>query len=136
VFWDESGASLLAGLMALLALGTVTHALVSSVRRRHGDLAVLKVLGFVPRQVSAAVAWQATAFAAMAVLVGLPLGVAVGRWAWLLVAGQLGVVPEPAVPPRQVLAVIAGALLAANLIATAPGWVAGRLRPAVVLRSE
>jgi ABC-type lipoprotein release transport system permease subunit len=114
----------------------VTHALVSSVRRRRGDLAVLKVLGLCPGRCRRRSPGQATAFAAMAVLVGLPLGVAVGRWAWLLVAGQLGVVPEPGVPPRQVLAVIAGALLAANLIAAAPGWVAGRLRPAVVLRSE
>jgi predicted lysophospholipase L1 biosynthesis ABC-type transport system permease subunit len=128
--------TLLAALMVLLALGTVTHALVSSVRRRRRDLAVLKTLGFLPRQVSATVAWQATASATAAVLAGLPLGVAIGRWAWQLVAGQLGVVPEPAVPPLQVLAVAGGALLAANLIAATPGWVAGRLRPALVLRSE
>jgi hypothetical protein len=128
--------ALLAALVALLAVGTVTHALVSSARRRRSELAVLKTLGFLPRQVSATIAWQATALATAAVLAGLPLGVAVGRWAWRLVAGQLGVVPEPAVPPRQVLAVIAGALLAANLIAAAPGWVAGRLRPALVLRGR
>jgi FtsX-like permease family len=128
--------ALLAGLMASLALGTVTHALVSSVRRRRGDLAVLKVLGFVPRQVSATVAWQATAFAMMAVLAGLPLGVAVGRWAWRLVATQLGVVPESVVPSLQVATIVGGVLLAANLIAAGPGWVAGRVRPALVLRSE
>jgi ABC-type lipoprotein release transport system permease subunit len=108
----------------------------SSVRRRRRDLAVLKTLGFLPRQVWATVAWQATAFATMAVLAGLPLGVAIGRWAWRLVAVQLGVVPEPALPPLQILAVAGGAILAGNLIAAGPGWVAGRLRPALVLRSE
>lgn len=128
--------ALLAALIALLALGTVTHALVSSVRRRRRDLAILKTLGFLPRQVSATVAWQATAFATMAVLAGLPLGVAIGRWAWQLVANQLGVVPEQYLPPLQVLAVAAGAILAANLVGAGPGWVAGRLRPALVLRSE
>jgi ABC-type lipoprotein release transport system permease subunit len=128
--------ALLAALVALLALGTVTHALVSSVRRRRRDLAVLKTLGFLPRQVSATVAWQATVFATAAVLAGLPLGVAIGRWAWQLVAVQLGVVPEPVVPPLQVLAVVGGAFLAVNLIAVGPGWLAGRLRPALVLRSE
>jgi hypothetical protein len=127
---------LLAGLVALLALGTVSHALVSSTRRRRRDLAILKTLGFLRRQVSATVAWQATAFATAAVLVGLPLGVAVGRWAWQLVAVQLGVVPDPVMPPLDVLAIAGGALLVANLIAAGPGWVAGRLLPALVLRSE
>jgi hypothetical protein len=127
---------LLSTLVALLALGTVIHALVSSVRRRRRDLAVLKTLGFLPRQVSATVACQATAFAAAAVLVGLPVGIAVGRWAWRLVADQLGVVSEPVVPSLQTLAVAGGAVVVANLIAIGPGWAAGRLRPAIVLRSE
>jgi ABC-type lipoprotein release transport system permease subunit len=127
---------LLAAMVALLALGTVTHALVSSVRRRRRDLAVLKTLGFLPRQVSVTVAWQATAFAVAATLAGLPLGVAVGRWAWRLVAVQLGVAPAPAVLPVQLLVIAGAAVLAANLIGVGPGWVAGRLRPAVVLRSE
>jgi hypothetical protein len=126
----------LAALVALLALGTVTHALASAVRRRRRDLAVLKTLGFVRRQVSATVAWQATAFAVAAVVVGVPLGIAVGRWAWRLVANSLGVVPEPVMPRSGLLVVAGGALLAANLIAAGPGWVAGRLRPALVLRSE
>jgi ABC-type lipoprotein release transport system permease subunit len=128
--------SLLAALVTLLALGTVTHALISSVRRRRRDLAILKTLGFLPRQLSATVAWQATAFATAAVLVGLPLGVTVGRWAWRLLAIQLGVAPEPIVPWLQVFAIAGGTFLAANLIAAGPGWVAGSLRPATMLRSE
>jgi hypothetical protein len=44
--------------------------------------------------------------------------------------------PRAIVPPHQVLAVVGGAFLAVNLIAVGPGWVAGRLRPALVLRSE
>ena len=76
------------------------------------------------------------ALAVAAVLAGVPLGVAVGRWAWLLVAQQLGVAPEPVVSTLQVLAIAGGALLTANLISAGPGWAAGRLRPAPVLRSE
>ena len=127
---------LIAALVALLALGTVTHALVSAVRRRRRDLAVLKTLGFLRRQVSATVACQATAFAVVAVVVGVPIGIAIGRWSWRLVANSLGVVPEPVMPLSGLLAVAGGVLLAANLIAAGPGWVAGRLRPALVLRSE
>src|SRR4029077_17355812 len=51
----------LALLLTLLAIGTVAHTLVTSVRRRRHDLAILKVVGFVRGQVRAAVAWQATA---------------------------------------------------------------------------
>jgi putative ABC transport system permease protein len=127
---------LLAGLITLLALGTVTHALVTSVRRRRRDLATLKTLGFTRGQVSATVAWQATVFALLAAAVGVPLGVAGGRWAWRLVADQLGVVSGPVVPPLPVLAIAAGALAVANLAAAGPGWTAARIRPAVVLRAE
>jgi hypothetical protein len=127
---------LLAGLVALLALGTVAHALVTSVRRRRRDLAILKTLGFARGQVSQTVAWQATTFALVAGLIGVPLGVAGGRWAWRLVAEQLGVASGSVVPIVPVLAIAAGALLVANLVAAGPGWAAARIQPAVALRSE
>jgi hypothetical protein len=126
----------LAVLVALLAVGTVAHALISAVHRRRRDLAILKTLGFVRGQISATVAWQATTFALVAVLFGLPLGVAAGRWAWRLTAEQLGVASPPVSPPLPILAIAAGAVVTANLIAAPPGWVAGRLRPAPVLHSE
>jgi ABC-type lipoprotein release transport system permease subunit len=127
---------LLAGLVALLALGTVTHTLVTSVRRRRRDLAILKTLGFGRGQISQTVAWQATSFALAAGLLGVPLGIVGGRWAWLVVAEQLGVAAGPVVPPVLLLTIAVGALLAANLAAAGPGLVAARIRPATVLRSE
>jgi hypothetical protein len=66
----------------------------------------------------------------------VPFGVAGGRWAWRLVADQLGVVAGPVVPPLPVLAIAAGALLATNLAAAGPGWAAARIQPAPVLRTE
>jgi hypothetical protein len=127
---------LLASLVALLALGTTAHALITSVRRRRRDLAILKTLGFVRGQVSQTVAWQATTFALVAGLIGVPLGIAGGRWAWRLVAEQLGVASGPVVPFAPVLAIVTGALLVANLIAAGPGWTAARIQPSVALRSE
>jgi hypothetical protein len=127
---------LLAALVTLLALAMTTHTLVTSVRRRRRDLAVLKTLGFVRRQVAATVAWQATTFAVVALVLGLPLGLAAGRWAWQLTAAALGVDSGPVVPGAAVLAVVAGTLVAANLVAAGPGRVASRLRPAAALRSE
>ena len=122
--------------MALLALGAVTHALASSVRRRRRDLAVLKTLGFVPGQVSATIAWQATTFAVVALALGLPLGVAAGRWAWQLTALQLGVESGPVVPLLPLAIAAAASVLAANLAAAAPRWAASHLPPAAALRTE
>jgi hypothetical protein len=126
----------LAGVLAALAVATVTHALVAAVRRRRRDFAILKTLGFARRQVSATVAWQASTVLVIAVLVGLPLGVAAGRWAWALVARQLGTASEPETPLRAVLLAIPAGLLLANVVAAVPARVASRLKPATVLRSE
>ena len=125
----------LALLLGLLAIGTVAHTLVTSVRRRRQDLAILKVMGFVRGQVRAAVAWQATAIALAGLIVGLPLGVAAGRWAWLAFAGQFAIRPVPVLSPLVLLAVPA-VLLLANAAAALPGRSAARTRPAVTLRAE
>jgi hypothetical protein len=127
---------LLAGLVALLALAMMTHTLVTSVRRRRRDLAVLKTLGFARGQVAAAIAWQATTFALIALCLGLPVGVAAGRWSWQLTAAALGVSSAPVVPLAAVLAITAATVVAANLVAAVPGRAASRLRPATALRAE
>ena len=117
----------LSGLLALMAAGTLAHTLASSTRRRRRDLAILKTLGFTRRQVRHAVAWQATTDRAIALLIGLPAGIAGGRWAWRVFAAQLGVLPEPAVPLTTILIAIPAALVLANLIAAAPGRAAARI---------
>lgn len=126
----------LSGLLALIAAGTLAHTLASSTRQRRRDLAIFKTLGFLRREVRQSVAWQATTIAAIALLAGLPIGVACGRWAWRIFAAQLGVLPEPAVPLAAILIAIPGALAIANLIAAAPARAAGRTQPATVLRAE
>jgi hypothetical protein len=128
--------SVLAALFAGVALLTVGHMLVSSVRRRRHDVAILRTMGFVRRQVSAAVAWQATTVVLVALLAGLPLGIALGRWTWALVASQLGVHSQPVVPVLVVVLVTAGALVIANAVASFPGVLAARTRPAEILRTE
>jgi hypothetical protein len=126
----------LAGLLVVLAVGAMALTLIASVRRHRRDLAILKTIGFVRGQIFATVAWQATALAAGALVVGLPCGVALGRWTWDLVAGGVGSVSPPIVPLTSLLAVAAATLLVANLLAGGPGWAAGRVPPAEVLRSE
>ena len=54
---------MLATLIAMLAAGSLAHALVVSLRRNRRQLAVLKAIGFTRPQVSSVVAWQATTLA-------------------------------------------------------------------------
>jgi ABC-type lipoprotein release transport system permease subunit len=110
--------------------------LLTSLRRRRRDLALLKTLGLLRPQLLRVVFWQASALAAAALLIGLPLGLLAGRWAWALFAGSAGVAPGPDIPVPIILAAIPVTLLLANLIAAGPGWAAARISPASVLRSE
>ncbi len=86
---------LLAGGLALGAVVALGLALLASVRRRRHDLALLKTLGFTQRQLAAAVAWQASIAALVGIAIGLPCGIALGRWLWTLFAQEVGAVPAP-----------------------------------------
>ena len=126
----------LAGFVTVVALIAVGYALVIGIRRRRRDLAILKTLGFDRGQVRAAVAWQATTLGALGVVVGVPLGILVGRVAWKLVADDLGVTDRITEPVLGLVVVAVAAIVLANVIAWFPARAAARTRPAVVLRSE
>jgi putative ABC transport system permease protein len=106
------------------------------VRRRRRDLGLLKAIGCTIRQVLSIVQVQATTLVGVTLLVAIPAGIVTGRLAWIVTAHWLGVPAAPVVPIGVVIAVVAVALLAGNLVAFAPGLSAGRVRPAVALRSE
>jgi predicted lysophospholipase L1 biosynthesis ABC-type transport system permease subunit len=96
----------------------------------------LKALGLTRRQVAATVAWQATALAVAALVIGTPLGVVAGKLAWAAFATSLGVPTGADIPVFAVLATVAGALLAANALAAGPALAASWAPPAEALRSE
>jgi ABC-type lipoprotein release transport system permease subunit len=125
-----------ASVLTLMAGAALAHTLGAVVRRRRRDLAILKTLGFVRRQVWSTVAWQATTMAAVGLTLGVPLGISAGRWAWRLFADGLGIVPEPVLPLPAVALLVPIAFLAANLVAAVPGRAAARTQPALVLRAE
>jgi hypothetical protein len=118
---------------AIVALGLT---LAASVRRRRRDLALLKTLGFTQRQLAAAVAWQSTVIAAIGIILGVPLGIVLGRQLWILFARNINAVPDPAVPVLSVLLVAIGALVFANLDAALPGLDAAHTPAALALRAE
>jgi predicted lysophospholipase L1 biosynthesis ABC-type transport system permease subunit len=127
---------ILGGVLALLAVGTLAHVLVTAVRRRRRDLAILKTLGLVRRQVLGVVEWQALSLAGVALLIGVPLGLLAGRWAWSLFASSVGLAPAVSIPIALVVLIIPVTAVVAALIAAWPGRAAARLRPATVLRAE
>ncbi|HYT40682.1 MAG TPA: FtsX-like permease family protein, partial [Acidimicrobiia bacterium] len=124
------GTALAAGAVSALGL-----TLVASVRRRRRDLALLKTLGLTRRQLAAVVAWQSSAVVAIGTVVGVPLGIALGRALWDLFADNIHVVPAPSVPAGSIALVAAGAVVLANLVAAIPGRIAARTPAALVLRT-
>ncbi len=127
---------ILAGGVAAGAVAALGLALVASVRRRRRDLALLKTLGFTRRQLAATVAWQSTVIAGGGVVVGVPVGIAAGRWLWVLFAHSLSAVPDPVIPAASVALAALAALVLANLVAALPGRAAARTPAAIVLRAE
>jgi len=126
-------------LAAGLALGAVVAlglALTASVRRRRHDLALFKALGFTPRQLASAIAWQASIAAGVGILFGVPLGIALGRWLWTLFAGEIGVVPAPTVPVWWTISAALAAVILANVVAAFPGRMAARTPSALALHGE
>ena len=80
------GAALAAGAFAALGL-----TLMASVRRRQRDFAVLRTLGFTRRQLALTVTWQASLSVGVGAIVGVPLGIVVGRTLWSLFAHEISV---------------------------------------------
>ena len=138
VNYQSTGATpavLAAGLAAgaFLALGLTLSA---SVRRRRRDLALLKTFGFTHRQLAAAVTWQASVVAFFGIVVGVPVGIVVGRWLWILFADAIDAVPSPSVSVVDILLVGLGTLVLAVLAALVPSRMAARTPTALVLRAE
>ncbi len=121
-------------MLAVFGAATLAHLLVVSVSRRRREVGLLKVLGFVNRQVVSTVSWQATTLALVGVVIGVPLGLVVGRGVWNTFANNLGVVPVAVVPCLLTAAITAGVLVGANVIAIAPALVAARSKPGELLR--
>jgi hypothetical protein len=95
-----------------------------------------RTIGFVSRQLAAAVNWQASVAAVIGIVVGIPLGIVAGRWLWDLFAGQIYAVPYPTVPPGSVVLIALGPLVLANVVAAVPARWAARTRTAMLLRAE
>jgi hypothetical protein len=135
---EEMGALPL-GLGLSMAFGAVLSlgiALAAFVRQRRRELAILKTVGFTRRQVRSAVVWQGALALLVALAIGVPLGIAGGRWLWTRFATDIGVAPDAAVPALLLLAAVGVVLVVGILSAAAPGAMAANTRPAEALRGD
>ncbi|GAB1817165.1 ABC transporter permease [Herbidospora sp. RD11066] len=126
----------LAAFLALLAVGAVGHVLTTAVRRRSHEVAVLRALGLTPGQARRIVVTQAGVLAVTGLAFGVPLGVALGRTLWRLVADQWPIHHQPPVAFWALVLAVPIALLTAGLLALRPGRTLTRLRVADTLRAE
>ena len=132
----ESTPLILGGLLGLLAAGTLMHVLVSVVRRRRADLAMLRILGFTRRQLRATIAVSGLDVRCRCVGDRHPLGVAVGSVLWgsgrKISASSASLASHGSASPSSSRSRWACRTPSPLL----PGRAAARTRPAAVLRSE
>jgi hypothetical protein len=126
----------LVAVLGLLGLGSTVHLLVTSVRSRRRDVALLKTMGMSRLQAVSAVLVQAGAFILAALAFALPVGALTGRWLWIETARWLGIADDLTIPLLPLFVVAAVALAGATTIATGPGVLAARVQIANALRSE
>ena len=126
----------LAVVVGALGLLTLVHALITSVRRRRRDFAVLRALGADRGTVGRVVHAQASTVAVVALVGGLPLGIVLGRFVFHRFADELGLVPDATTPVLAIIGISVAALAFANLAAAVPGWRAARVPVATLLRAE
>jgi len=117
-----------------VALAAFAHGLLVTGTAR--DMAVLRTVGLTGRQARAAGATVAVVVAGVGLVVGIPLGAAVGRFVWWAVAQSHGVATDASIP----VAAIAGLVGPALAVGAAIGWMAarrtGRAASAAVLRAD
>jgi hypothetical protein len=125
----------LAAVLVALAILVVASLLMTSVRRRRNEFATLRVLGFTRRQDAVAVFTQSATTVGVALLIGLPLGIALGRFTWKVFASNLSV-PSDTITPAVLLYAIPVAVVVAFVCAVGPGLLAGSRPPARALRTQ
>jgi hypothetical protein len=131
----ESVPDLLAWLMLLTGAGVLSYGLIISLGRSQRELAIVRAIGFDRRLVRHTSVWVGLAQATAALVVGVPLGVIVGRQAWFAYARSVGVAGIARVPVLELVALSAATLV----FGVSVSWVAGRWlsrsAPAVALRT-
>lgn len=127
---------LIAAVIAILALATLIHALVTILVRNRATLAVLAALGFTRAQRRGVGFFASLALVAIGIVIGIPLGLMIGARIWRSVAEGIDLPWRPTLAWSAVLIASACALVVAGVVAlmTTRGTV--RMTPSEQLRVE
>jgi hypothetical protein len=107
--------------LPLLLFATLTHALLSTMRRRRGDLAVLRALGCTRRQLKSTLRWQTFMLTAAALVIGVPAGLVANRIVWGAFTHRFGIAPGTVVPTAVLGLGCAAVLVLGFALATGAG---------------
>jgi hypothetical protein len=121
---------------ATVLLGVVLYALVTQVRAHRHDFAVLHAIGFTRRQLAAVAGWQSLPLVIGSVVIGTPIGLALGRSQYATFARRLGVVPDASTPPMVLGGLVLGVLLVLGVSVVAATALARRTHSTISPRSE
>ena len=128
--------AMVAASVGVLALLSLAQLVTLSVRRRRRDQAVLQALGASPGWIGTTVHLQATLLAGAVLVIGLPLGDAVGRILYDRVVSDLGARADMVGPAAPLAAAVLAALVLAHATAAVAALLARRHRPASLLTRD
>jgi hypothetical protein len=125
--------SMAVGLAVLI--GIVAYSMWMRARAAQRELSILRAMGCTGRQLDVVTAWLAAPLAIVSIVLGIPIGVTLGRFAFRQFARSLALVDSPSTTPVTI-----GALLCAALVAGAVAIVVGlvvrrQTRVASILRA-
>ena len=120
----------------VVALALVIYLLATSMWSRRTELAILRALGLSSWGVRSSLAAQAIFTVISILALSIPIGVAIGRWAWLGYARDLLVVPEGAISWAGLVALVAGAFAAVCAVAALVAQLTVKQSAARELRAE
>lgn len=126
----------LGAFFALAMAGGLATGIEVTTRARRRQLAILGALGCTPRQVVSSVRWHALTVAALAVAVGVPLGVAAGRVLYRNFAVDIGVLPTIDTSLPSVAGVAVGTIIVGLLASALPSHRISSTQLAWSLRQE
>lgn len=122
--------------VAAMRSAPVLLASVVAARSRRHELAVLRSLGATSRQLRSTLRWQSLTVVGVGLVIGVPLGIALGQVTWRGFAHDLGIPPQSAVPMGWTALIAAAALVIGIAAAALPGRTATRVASAAALHSE
>jgi hypothetical protein len=126
----------LALVLGLAVLVSLSAGVAASARRRRRQLAILQTLGLTHRQLRSIIAWQTLTLLLVAAIVGLPLGIVTGRWVWARFATSLGVVPVTVIPLSSLVVGLVAGVATGALLTSLPRFYPRATSTASSLRTE